>query len=108
MVKLLWLVIVCATFYGMKYLPEDYRMLTRCFYMSIEGMLSAVNIGLSTPLRTDFLAICQRISKPIEKIWTASSTRGPIKVPSPKQSQDLSVHNQDSKQNKTKLQTSIS
>ena len=96
LVKLLWLVIICTSFYGIKHLPEDYRVLARCFYMSIDGVLSAVNIRLSTPIRTDFLAICQSISKPIEKIWTTRTNRGPIEVPSTKQSQELRVQNQES------------
>ena len=93
-VKLLWLVTLCTSFYGLKSLPENYRVFVRCFGMSIDGMLCVVNIRLSTPLRTDFIATCKCIVKPIEKVWNFRTSRGPNQVPT-KQSHDLGVQNQD-------------
>ena len=87
-VKLLWLVTLCTSFYGLKSLPENYRVFVRCFGMSIDGMLSVVNIGLSTPLRIDFLATCKCIVKPIAKVWNLRTSRGPNQGSSTKQSHD--------------------
>ena len=56
---------------GFFFIPTNMRWITRCFSLSMYGVLSAVHVGFSAPLRSDSLAIWKNISGVIK--WTMGS-----------------------------------
>ena len=58
-IELLWLIIAAI---GGYWTPDEYRWLTRCFTISTYGILSAVHILFSKPLRAECAAIHARLN----------------------------------------------
>ena len=94
-IELLWLILVAM---GGYWTPDEYRWLTRCFTISTYGILSAVHILFSKPLRAECAAIHSKLNGFASWLWNSvksndgqSPTNEAIGIPNNQQTTPVPV-----------------